>query len=106
MKPKTEQLQDLLAKVTPGDWNAECRSVSDGSLVVKDQEFNEICVVADKSERVYGPLDFERQANAKMLAIAPSLAREVIELARYISIRVHDTFGIMLTPEPTFIGFD
>lgn len=33
-------------------------------------------------------------------------AREVIELARYISIRVHDTFGIMLAPEPTFIGFD
>ncbi|MFM6968590.1 MAG: hypothetical protein ACKOWN_06695 [Microbacteriaceae bacterium] len=33
-------------------------------------------------------------------------AREVIELARYISIRVHDTFGIMLTPEPSFIGFD
>ncbi|MFM2412120.1 MAG: hypothetical protein RLZZ587_453 [Actinomycetota bacterium] len=33
-------------------------------------------------------------------------ARDVIELARYISIRVHDTFGIMLTPEPSFIGFD
>lgn len=33
-------------------------------------------------------------------------AREVIELARYISIRVHDTFGIKLTPEPSFIGFD
>ncbi len=31
---------------------------------------------------------------------------EVIELARYISIRVHDTFGIMLTPEPSFVGFD
>lgn len=33
-------------------------------------------------------------------------ARDVIELARYISIRVHDTFGILLTPEPSFIGFD
>lgn len=33
-------------------------------------------------------------------------AKEVIELARYISIRVHDTFGIMLTPEPSFVGFD
>lgn len=31
---------------------------------------------------------------------------EVLELARYITIRVHDTFGIMLTPEPTMIGFD
>ena len=31
-------------------------------------------------------------------------AREVIELARYISIRVHDTFGIMLSPEPTMIA--
>jgi UDP-N-acetylmuramate dehydrogenase len=33
-------------------------------------------------------------------------AQQVAELARYISIRVHDTFGIMLTPEPSFIGFD
>jgi UDP-N-acetylmuramate dehydrogenase len=33
-------------------------------------------------------------------------AADVLELARYISIRVHDTFGIMLTPEPTMIGFD
>ena len=33
-------------------------------------------------------------------------AQQIAELARYISIRVHDTFGIMLTPEPSFIGFD
>ena len=31
---------------------------------------------------------------------------QVLELARYITIRVHDTFGIMLEPEPTMIGFD
>ena len=31
---------------------------------------------------------------------------EVLELARYITIRVHDTFGVMLEPEPTMIGFD
>jgi UDP-N-acetylmuramate dehydrogenase len=31
---------------------------------------------------------------------------EILELARYISIRVHDTFGVMLEPEPTMIGFD
>jgi UDP-N-acetylmuramate dehydrogenase len=33
-------------------------------------------------------------------------ADDVLELARYISIRVHDEFGVMLTPEPSFIGFD
>lgn len=33
-------------------------------------------------------------------------ADEIAELARYISIRVHDTFGVMLTPEPTFINTD
>ena len=33
-------------------------------------------------------------------------AGEILELARYISIRVHDTFGVMLEPEPTMIGFD
>jgi UDP-N-acetylmuramate dehydrogenase len=33
-------------------------------------------------------------------------ADDVLELARYISIRVHDEFGVMLAPEPSFIGFD
>jgi UDP-N-acetylmuramate dehydrogenase len=33
-------------------------------------------------------------------------ADEVLELARYITIRVHDAFGVMLEPEPTMIGFD
>jgi UDP-N-acetylmuramate dehydrogenase len=33
-------------------------------------------------------------------------AADVLELARYITIRVHDTFGVMLEPEPTMIGFD
>ncbi len=33
-------------------------------------------------------------------------ANQVLELARFITIRVHDTFGIMLEPEPTMIGFD
>lgn len=30
-------------------------------------------------------------------------ADQIMELARYITIRVHDTFGIMLTPEPAYI---
>jgi UDP-N-acetylmuramate dehydrogenase len=33
-------------------------------------------------------------------------ADQVLELARYVTIRVHDTFGVMLEPEPTMIGFD
>lgn len=33
-------------------------------------------------------------------------ANEVLELARFITIRVHDAFGVMLEPEPTMIGFD
>jgi UDP-N-acetylmuramate dehydrogenase len=33
-------------------------------------------------------------------------ANEVLELARYITIRVHDAFGVVLEPEPTMIGFD
>jgi UDP-N-acetylmuramate dehydrogenase len=33
-------------------------------------------------------------------------ADEVLELARYITIRVHDAFGVMLEPEPTMVGFD
>lgn len=33
-------------------------------------------------------------------------ANDVLELARYISIRVHDEFGVLLVPEPSFIGFD
>jgi UDP-N-acetylmuramate dehydrogenase len=33
-------------------------------------------------------------------------ADQVLELARFVTIRVHDTFGVMLEPEPTMIGFD
>jgi UDP-N-acetylmuramate dehydrogenase len=33
-------------------------------------------------------------------------ANDVLELARYITIRVHDEFGVMLVPEPSMIGFD
>lgn len=33
-------------------------------------------------------------------------AEQILELARYITIRVHDAFGVVLEPEPTMIGFD
>ena len=33
-------------------------------------------------------------------------AREVVELKRIIQSRVMDTFGVVLTPEPIFVGFD
>lgn len=51
-------------KHTPGPWIAESRGVSDGALVVKDAEFNEICVVRERAQRSYGPQDYIDQANA------------------------------------------
>jgi UDP-N-acetylmuramate dehydrogenase len=33
-------------------------------------------------------------------------ASEVVELAREIRRRVEDAFGILLEPEPSFVGFD
>ena len=75
MKPTTEELKDLLEKVTPGEWG-----VKTGVYVDKDS-----CIVfsndgdIDRHIADCGvPKTNENESNAKLIKLAPSLAREVI----------------------------
>lgn len=77
MKPTTEELKALLDKVTPGEWG-----VKTGVYVDKDS-----CIVfandgdIDRHIADCGvPKTNENESNAKLIKLAPSLAREVIEL--------------------------
>lgn len=58
---------------TPGPWEARSRSCSDSSLVVKDSQFDEICTIRDRLERVYGPKNDRDIANTNLIASAPDL---------------------------------
>lgn len=87
MTPTTEQLKDLLAKVTPGEWRVE-----DGTTLVWGD-----CKSEDRSTRGMGypiaaarvnpsgnwssgPYADEGQANSTLIALAPTLAAEVVRL--------------------------
>ena len=56
-----------------GQWVAQSRGMSDGALVVKDQEFNEICVIRESADRSYGAQNDADIANATLIAAAPEL---------------------------------
>lgn len=60
-------------KHTPGPWKAQSRCASDGTLVVKDASFDEICVVREKTLRDYTDEDKKHVANARLIAAAPDL---------------------------------
>ena len=42
-------------------WVVQSRSMSDGALVIKDADNNEVCCLAEKADREYGKKDTERQ---------------------------------------------
>ena len=42
-------------------WVVQSRSMSDGALVIKDADNNEVCCLVEKSDREYGKKDTERQ---------------------------------------------
>lgn len=77
MTPTTEQLKDLLAKVTPGEWRngkrwqsiiADGKTGHDDDMSVKAYGGHLIC------ESVAMP------ANAALIALTPALAAEVVQL--------------------------
>ena len=41
-------------------WVVQSRSMSDGALVIKDADHNEVCCLAEKADRKYGKKDSER----------------------------------------------
>lgn len=69
MTPTTDQLKDLLDKVTPGEWYI------DGCQVTSDTLHEMDCIV----DHVYGT-----EANATLIALAPTLAAEVVRLRAII----------------------
>jgi UDP-N-acetylmuramate dehydrogenase len=55
---------------------------------------------------VYGNVGTSTKHALAIINRGNGTAREVIELAELIQVRVLDTFGVELTPEPVFVGFD
>ena len=68
-------------------WEARSRSVSDGALIVADQDHNEICCVVEKKFREYGEEDKQRIKNAVLMAAAPDLLCALEELLEHIEWR-------------------
>ena len=80
------------AKHTQAKWDAQSRSMSDGALVVKDSEFNEICVIREKLDRHYrGEQEKTDQANAALIASAPDLLAALDGVVR-VADRATDEF--------------
>jgi len=73
MTTRTNRNAQGLQTLQHTQWQAQSRSASDGALVVKDENYNEICVIREKSDRTYGPLDNQDQARAVLIAAAPEL---------------------------------
>lgn len=85
MTPTTDQLKDLLAKVTP-DWRADGMTCDDprmiGSLLrIKTSEFHSIFVAAWTDNEKDAS---EARANATLIALAPTLAAEVVRLRQQL----------------------
>jgi UDP-N-acetylmuramate dehydrogenase len=55
---------------------------------------------------VYGNVGTSTKHALAIINRGNGTAREVVELAELITSRVLDTFGVELTPEPVFVGFD
>jgi len=83
-----------MSKFTPGKWTARCRSASDGSLVVMNELFDEICEIREKAYRVYGERNDVDMTNAALIASAPDLYAALSELiAERENDFHHDTEG-------------
>lgn len=74
MTPTTEQLKDLLAKVTPGEWE----EITPEGGIWPPRVFSGSAIVSmvDNSDMTHG----EKVANATLIALAPTLAAEVVRL--------------------------
>jgi UDP-N-acetylmuramate dehydrogenase len=55
---------------------------------------------------VYGNIGLSKKHTLAIINRGGGTAKEVVELAGRIKFRVQNTFGVKLTPEPVFIGFD
>lgn len=74
-----EQLEELLGKVTPGEWvDDDTHSLFSGRKLV--------CIVADEESNNYGG-NFESgeaESNLILIALAPALARRVVAAEKLV----------------------
>jgi UDP-N-acetylmuramate dehydrogenase len=53
-----------------------------------------------------GPAGLSTRHTLALINKGSARAADILQLARQIRWRVHDKFGVMLVPEPVFVGFD
>jgi len=86
-----EQLEELLGKVTPGEWRVEKEttlilgscSADDTSTLGMGYPVAE-CRISPLSSWAKGPNPDEGEANARLIAMAPELARKVIAAEKLV----------------------
>lgn len=81
MTPTTDQLKDLMSKVTPGPWV----SSTHGTQVLTGDSWNTICELRARKDFTRarwedGRAASDDTANATLIALAPTLAAEVVRL--------------------------
>jgi hypothetical protein len=76
-------------KHTPGPWFAQSRAMSDGALVIKDSEFNELCVIRESADRIYGSQNDTDMANSALIKAAPDLLAALQACANALSRYAH-----------------
>jgi hypothetical protein len=69
---------------TPGPWHDQCRSHTDGSLIVANDKGREVCCVRERP-RTYGPQDDEDMANSRLIAAAPELLAACERIAEQLT---------------------
>jgi hypothetical protein len=95
----TPELRDLLARATKGPWRAVCKSHV--TLVTRDSQGRnddtgsvQICRIADAKDDDLRPFNGDRwEADAALIALAPTLAAELIE-ARAANVEAEDEIKI------------
>lgn len=87
MTPTTEQLKDLLAKVTPGEWVAEWPELEGPRYIASS-------LTTSCTETAIAMLGWRQDADATLIALAPTLAAEVVRLREALEeIALQDQFN-------------
>lgn len=91
-KPTTEELKDLLGKVTKGEWVAYPSSEYEGLFVESENGY--------LSDSICGDIGSENDAT--LIALAPTLAAEVVRLREALA----DIAGRHIPDQPAAYGGD
>lgn len=86
---KTDEIEKLLAEVTPGPWfyNDDPRDGMEWNIHIHHTDEDRICFMSNMGE---SRVD-EVEANARLIAVAPDLAAEVVRLRKALEEIVEPT---------------